>query len=90
MSTSVDELNGLLEQIAGEARPVAFSSLFALSDLAGERLKLFLAVWEKLPMPARSLIEALATWPKPALRSTLTPSIATAWTIRTTSCGRLP
>ena len=61
MSTSVDELKRLLEQIAGEARPVAFSSLFALSDLAGERLKLFLAVWEKLPdARRRSLIEALA------------------------------
>jgi len=61
MSASVDKLKRLLEQIAGEARPVVFSSLFALSDLAGERLKLFLAVWEDLPdARRRSLIEALA------------------------------
>ncbi|MBN1140084.1 MAG: HEAT repeat domain-containing protein [Anaerolineae bacterium] len=61
MSTSVDELERLLEQIAGETRPVAFSRLFALSDLAGERLKLFLAAWEDLPATRRRhLIEALA------------------------------
>jgi HEAT repeat protein len=61
MSVSLDELNKLLEQIAGETMPVAFSGLFALSDLAGERLKLFLAVWEELPdARRRSLIEALA------------------------------
>jgi HEAT repeat protein len=61
MLTSVEELKHLLEQIAGETGPVAFSSLFALSDLAGERLKLFLTVWEELPdARRRSLIEALA------------------------------
>jgi len=61
MSTSVDELERLLEQIAGEARSVAFSSLFALSELAGERLKLFQAVWQELPdARRRNLIEALA------------------------------
>jgi len=61
MPTSVDELNHLLGQIAGATRPAAFSSLFALSDLAGERLKLFLATWEELPAARRrDLIEALA------------------------------
>jgi hypothetical protein len=61
MSTSLDELDRLLEQIAGDAMPVAFSGLSALSDLAGERLKLFLAVWNDLPdARRRSLIEALA------------------------------
>jgi len=61
MSTSVDELNHLLGQIAGATRPAAFSSLFALSDLAGERLKLFLATWEELPAARRrDLIKALA------------------------------
>ena len=61
MSTSVDELNRLLKQIAGGTRPVTFSRLFALSDLAGERLKLFLATWDELPdTRRRQLIEALA------------------------------
>jgi len=60
MSTSVDDLKRLLEQIA-EAGPVTYSNLFALSDLAGERLRLFLSVWEVLPdARRRSLIEALA------------------------------
>ncbi len=61
MSTSVDDLKRLLEQIAGDPGPVTFSGLFALSDLAGERLKLFLTVWEELPdARRRTLIEALA------------------------------
>lgn len=61
MSTKVDELKHLLEQIAGDTGPVAITSLFALSDLAGERLKLFLAVWEQLPdARRRTLIQALA------------------------------
>jgi HEAT repeat protein len=61
MSTSVDELERWLEQIAGDGKSVAFSSLFVLSDLAGERLKLFLAVWEDLPdARRRNLIQALA------------------------------
>ena len=61
MSTSLDDLKHLLEQIAGETGPVAFSGLYMLSDLAGERLKLFLSVWEELPdARRRSLVEALA------------------------------
>jgi len=61
MSTTMDDLQRLLEQIAGETGPAAFSSLYALSDLAGERLKLFLAAWEELPdARRRNLIEALA------------------------------
>ena len=61
MSTSADELKRLLDQVASDTRPVAFSSLFALSDLAGERWRLFLVVWEELPATRRrSLIEALA------------------------------
>jgi HEAT repeats len=61
MPISVDELKQLLEQIAGQTGPVVVSSLFALSDLAGERLKLFLTVWQELPdARRRTLIQALA------------------------------
>jgi HEAT repeat protein len=61
MSTSLDELERLLEKLEDENLSIAFSWLYALSDLAGERLKLFVTAWEGLSADRRRrLIQALA------------------------------
>jgi len=61
MATDLEELKQLLEQLEDEDKPIAISRLYTLSDLAGERLTAFLAVWEALSVTRRRrLIQALA------------------------------
>jgi hypothetical protein len=60
MATDLEELKQLLEQLEDEDRPIAVSRLYVLSDLAGERLTSFLAVWDALPVARRRrLMQAL-------------------------------
>lgn len=60
MATELDELKPLLERLGNESKPITFSKLYALSDLAGERLSAFLAVWETMSVGRRRhLIQTL-------------------------------
>jgi len=60
MSTSLDEFERLLEQLEDKNPSIAFSRLYGLSDLAGERLKLFVTAWEEFSADRRRrLMQAL-------------------------------
>lgn len=60
MDTGMEELARLLAQIGSTNRTIATSRLYALSDLAGERLRLFLDAWEGYPAARRrGLMQAL-------------------------------
>jgi HEAT repeat protein len=60
MATELDELKPLLELLGNESKPITYSKLYALSDLAGERLRAFLVTWEGLSTTRRRrLIHAL-------------------------------
>jgi HEAT repeat protein len=58
--SETDELREVLELLAKMSGTIPFSNLYALSDLTGDRLLMFRAVWETLPAERRRrLIQAL-------------------------------
>jgi hypothetical protein len=60
MSSELDELRGLLEQLAEETESIPFSQLYTLSDLSGQKLAEFQTAWENFPASQRQrLIHAL-------------------------------
>jgi HEAT repeat protein len=60
MPTEMDDLQRLLRQLGSEPDAIPFSRLYKLSDLVGEQLAEFRAVWETLPpVRRRRLIYAL-------------------------------
>jgi hypothetical protein len=62
MANQRDAFQKLLEQLGNTTEPIAFSSLYALSDLAGTRLAEFCTAWSTYPADrrgdlARALVE---------------------------------
>lgn len=53
LMSNTEELREALEQLAETSGGIPFSRLYALSDLTGDRLLMFRAVWETLPVERR-------------------------------------
>ena len=61
MSVGLDELHRLLDELSDEPEPIAFSKLFLLSDLSGERLASFGRRWNSYSVDRRrNLAQSLA------------------------------
>lgn len=56
MPTERDNLKEILEQLGGETGALPFSKLYAFSDLSGDRLAAFRAIWDVTPSAHRRRI----------------------------------